>query len=117
MTHLYGIPNCDTVKKARAWLDAAGVDHLFHDLRKQVVPLDHLERWVDRLGWETVLNRRGTTWRQLDAAERDGVRDAASAMVLMRAHPTLIRRPVVEWPDGRLTIGFDVSTFTAAGSG
>lgn len=103
---LYGIPGCDTVKKARAWLTARGVAHDFHDFKKQGVPAGALARWTQALGWEALLNRRGTTWRGLDAATREGVHDAASACALMQALPSLIRRPVVEWSDA-VTAGFD----------
>lgn len=105
MTTLYGIPNCDTVKKARAWLAAERIDHGFHDFRKSGVPAQ-LDDWVARLGWETLLNRKGTTWRKLDPAQQAGVRDAASATALMRAQPSVIKRPVVEWAGGALTVGF-----------
>ncbi|MGQ9724319.1 MAG: ArsC family reductase [Tepidimonas sp.] len=106
MIHVYGIPNCATVKKARAWLDAHGVAHAFHDFKKQGVPADRLDAWLAALGWETLLNRRGTTWRQLDEATRAAVSDVASARALMLAKPSVIRRPVVDW-GGSVTAGFD----------
>ena len=82
---LYGIPNCDTVKKARAWLAERGVDVVFHDYKKQGVPEAELRSWVKVLGWEALLNRKGTTWRKLDAATQAGVVDADSAIALMLA--------------------------------
>ena len=103
---LYGIPNCDTVKKARAWLAGHGVDVAFHDFKKQGVPPDHLARWIAAAGWEKVLNRQGTTWRKLDAAAQAGVHDAASAAALLEQQPSAIKRPVVEWSDGGVTVGF-----------
>lgn len=103
---LHGIPNCHTVKKARAWLAAQGLTPVFHDFKKQGVPADALAHWVQALGWEKLLNRQGTTWRRLDAATQAAVHDAASAMALMQAQPSLIKRPVVAWPDGRVTVGF-----------
>lgn len=103
---VYGIPNCDTVKKARAWLAENGVDHQFHDFKKQGVPADRLTAWSAQVGWEKLLNRKGNTWRKLDAEEQEGVTDAASAQALMRAQPSVIKRPVVEWGD-RTTVGFD----------
>ena len=105
---LYGIPNCDTVKKARAWLAERGVDHAFHDFKKQGVPPEHLARWLAAAGWDKVLNRQGTTWRKLDAATQAGVTDAASAAALLQGHASAIRRPVVEWDAGApaITIGF-----------
>jgi len=107
---LYGIPNCDTVKKARAFLAGHGVEHAFHDYRKQGVPAA-LDGWVERLGWEALLNRRGTTWRQLDPALQAAVRDAASAKALMLASPSVIRRPVAVRGD-ELQVGFDADAWT-----
>ncbi len=104
---VYGIPNCDTVKKARAWLDDQGIAYTFHDYKKQGVPLLQLDGWMRQLGWEQLLNRKGTTWRKLDAERQAGVHDAASARELMVAQPSVIRRPVVEHPGGVL-VGFDV---------
>jgi Spx/MgsR family transcriptional regulator len=103
---VYGIPNCDTVKKARAWLQARQVAHEFHDFRKQGVPDERLARWIEELGWEKLINRQGTTWRKLDGPAQAAVRDASSARALMLAQPSVIKRPVVEW-DGRTSVGFD----------
>ncbi len=108
MIILYGIPNCDTVKKARDWLTANGQAYEFHDFKKQGVPAQNLARWVQAAGWEKVLNRKGTTWRKLDAAAQSGVTDAASAQALMAAQPGVIKRPVVEWGDA-ITVGFDAA--------
>lgn len=106
MTTLYGIPNCDTVKKARLWLTEHGVDYVFHDFKKQGVPLDHVQQWANQLGWEPLVNRKGPTWRKLDAALQATVVDAASAMAVMQVHSSVIKRPVIEWDDGALTVGF-----------
>ena len=105
---LYGIPNCDTVKKARAWLAEHAVDVRFHDFKKAGVPPEHLRRWIDAVGWERLLNRQGTTWRKLDASAQAGVQDAASAAALLAAHASAIRRPVLEWDAGEpaITVGF-----------
>ncbi|WP_309680888.1 ArsC family reductase [Polaromonas sp.] len=111
MITLYGIPNCDTVKKARAWLIEQGLDYQFHDFKKQGVPDPNLAHWQQAVGWETLLNRKGTTWRQLDAGQQAAVRDDASAQALMRAQVSVIRRPVVEWGDGRVTVGFDAAAW------
>ncbi|MEH3085681.1 MAG: Spx/MgsR family RNA polymerase-binding regulatory protein [Xylophilus ampelinus] len=110
---LYGIPNCDTVRKARRWLDAAGAPHAFHDFKKQGVPEDRLAAWAGALGWERLLNRQGTTWRTLDVAAQERAGDAAGALAAMAAHPSLIRRPVAEWPDGGITAGFDPDAWAA----
>ncbi|GLS13558.1 MULTISPECIES: ArsC family reductase [Hydrogenophaga] len=113
MITVYGIPNCDTVKKARTWLSAQGVAHQFHDFKKQGVPEADLTGWLDALGWETLVNRRGTTWRGLDEADRTAVTDATSAKRLLLAHPSIIKRPVVAWADGRVTAGFDSAAWTS----
>jgi len=107
MTTLYGIPNCDTVRKARDWLVRHGVAHEFHDFKKAGVPAERLARWVDVAGWERVLNRKGTMWRKLDEATRASVTDASSAQAVMLREASTIKRPVVEWDDGRITVGFD----------
>lgn len=104
---VYGIPNCDTVKRARAWLDARGSTYTFHDFKKSGVPEKGLDAWLQSAGWETLLNRKGTTWRQLDAAAQARVTDAKAARALMLQQPSVIKRPVVEWDDGRITVGFD----------
>ena len=104
---VYGIANCDTVKRARAWLDERGAAYAFHDFKKSGVPERRLDAWLHAAGWETLLNRKGTTWRQLDRAMQARVTDAASARALMLAQPSVIKRPVVEWDDGRITVGFD----------
>ena len=107
---LYGIPNCDTVKRARAWLQQHGRDVGFHDFKKSGVPAQRLDAWIDVLGWERLLNRQGTTWRKLDEALRAATVDAASARRLMLAQPSVIKRPVVEW--GRATtVGFDAEAW------
>lgn len=105
---LYGIPNCDTVKKARAWLAQHGQTCAFHDFKKQGVPPEALAHWVQAVGWEKLLNRKGTTWRQLDAAAQTAVVDAASAQLLMLASPSVIKRPVVDWGQA-VTVGFDAA--------
>ncbi len=106
---LYGISNCDTVKKARAWLDAQGQAYDFHDFKKAGVPLPGLDRWLAALGWEPLLNRKGSTWRKLDDAQRKAVHDAASARVLVLAQPSVVKRPVVQWADGEMSVGFDAA--------
>lgn len=103
---LYGIPNCDTVKKARAWLAEHGVDYSFHDFKKQGVPADRLDAWMAAAGWEKLLNRQGTTWRKLDPAVQAGASNAQGAKALMIEQPSVIKRPVVEWRQG-ITVGFD----------
>ncbi len=113
MITLYGIPNCDTVKKARAWLTAHDQPHVFHDFKKQGVPPEQLASWAQSPGWEKLLNRKGTTWRKLDAATQAAVTDAASAQALMLAHPSVIKRPVVDWGQEEVTVGFDAAAWAA----
>ncbi len=107
MITVYGISNCDTVKKARAWLTAQGLAHEFHDFKKLGVPAARLPAWERAVGWQKLLNRQGTTWRKLDPAVQAGATDAAGALALMLAHASVIKRPVVEWPHGQISVGFD----------
>jgi len=111
--HFYGIPNCDTVKKARKWLDAQGVDYTFHDYKKEGADALKVERWIGSEGLDTILNRRGTTWRKLPDADKARADDAARAAVLLVEHPSMIKRPVVEYPGG-LLVGFDEGKWKAA---
>ncbi len=104
MITVTGIKSCDTCRKALAWLDKQGVQHQFHDLRADGLDAGRLKSWIDTLGWETVLNRRSTTWRQLSDAEKSDV-DAAKAIKLISANPTLVKRPVFETGD-TVHIGF-----------
>lgn len=104
MTTLYGIPNCDTVKKARAWLDGHGVAHVFHDYKKAGIDETRLRGWVAHVGWEALLNRAGTTFRRLADGDKMAI-DVDKAVALMLAQPSMIKRPVVEY-DGGLLIGF-----------
>ncbi len=103
---VYGIPNCDSVKKARSWFSEHGLNHEFHDFKKQGVPAVHLQQWLKSCGWEIVLNRKGTTWRKLDPVTQAAVTDAASAYPLMLEQASVIKRPVIEWPSGAITVGF-----------
>ena len=92
---LYGIPNCDTVKKARKWLDTHGVDYRFHDFREDGLERGQVAAWLEELGWETLVNRRSTSWKALDEATRDSMDDAA-ALAAILASPTLIKRPLLD---------------------
>ncbi len=106
---VYGIPNCDTVKKARTWLDAHGVAYTFHDYKKAGIEPERVARWVAEAGLDKVLNRAGTTFRKLSDADKAGI-DAAKGVALMVAQPSLIKRPIVEYPGG-LLVGFSEATF------
>jgi len=114
MVTVYGIPNCDSVKKARDWLAARQVAYVFHDFKKQGVSVELLAHWTATAGWERVLNRQGQTWRKLDAAAQDGAVDAASACALMQLHTSLVKRPVIHWGGAALTVGWQPDAFEAA---
>lgn len=109
---LYGIRNCDTVKKARGWLDGHGIAYTFHDYKLLGVPEGLLEAWVAQAGWMVLLNRAGTTFRKLPEADREGL-DEARAIALMRAQPSMIKRPVVPLAN-RLLVGFTPASYEAA---
>jgi Spx/MgsR family transcriptional regulator len=109
---LYGIPNCDTVKKARTWLDGKGVAYAFHDYKKQGVDPARIAGWVEHAGWEKVLNRAGTTFKKLPDADKEGL-DAAKAVRVMAANPSAIKRPIVEHPGG-LLVSFKEAEWEAA---
>lgn len=109
---LYGIPNCDTVRKARAWLDTRGHAFAFHDFKKEAIDPSRLAAWADEAGWAPLLNTRGTTFRKLAEEERADI-DRAKALDLMAAHPSLIKRPVVEHAGG-LLVGFDPDRWARA---
>ena len=109
---LHGIRNCDTMKKARAWLDAAGIDHAFHDYKKAGVDGAELARWAGVVGWETLLNKAGTTFRKLPDADKAGI-DEAKALALMLEHPSMIKRPVLTRGDAVL-VGFKPELYEEA---
>lgn len=109
---LYGIPNCSTVKKARDWLDENGVVYDFHDYKKQGADAARLARWCEQAGWEKLVNRSGMTWRKL-SDEQKAIGGSEDAVALMVAHPSVIKRPVVEYPGG-LLIGFAPGEFGRA---
>jgi arsenate reductase (glutaredoxin) len=109
-TTIYGIPNCDTVRKARAFLAERAIEHRFHDYKKQGVPATELVQWVERLGWERLLNRQGSTWRKLAPDTQAAVHDASTARALMQAQPSVIRRPVLAHGD-ELLVGFDLAAW------
>jgi len=109
---IYGIKNCDTMKKARAWLDKAGVDYAFHDYKTAGIDKAHLDRWSKQVGWETLLNRAGTTFRKLPEADKEGL-TATKAMKLMMEQPSMIKRPVLETGKA-LLVGFKPDDYKAA---
>lgn len=109
---LYGIPNCDTVKKARTWLEANGIAYTFHDYKKAGADPAKLASWCQAAGWERVLNRAGTTFRKLPDADKADL-DAGKAVTLMAANPSCIKRPIVEYPGG-LLVGFTLDEWAAA---
>ena len=106
---IYGIKNCDTIKKTFAWLGAAGVDYDFHDYKKSGVPVNRMKDWAGLVGWETLVNTRGTTWRKIPESERDNLNEAG-ALKLLERYPSAIKRPVVE-AGAKLLVGFDEAEF------
>ena len=107
---LYGIPNCDTVKKARTWLAGQGIDFSFHDFKKQGLDRETAARWLEQLDWETLVNRKGTTWRKLPDERKAAVTDKASALELMLEHTSVIKRPVLEGA-GPMSVGFSPDAY------
>lgn len=110
MVRIYGIKNCDTMKKAFAWCEANHVGYEFHDYKKQGVPRDRLVGWCRALGWQTLVNTKGPTWRKL-APEQQAITTQSAAVALMLEFPSVIRRPVVENDRGQLLVGFDPTMF------
>jgi len=110
---IYGIKNCDTMKKARAWLGKRGVAYSFHDYKAAGIDRERLERWSKKVGWETLLNRAGTTFRKLPDTDKSSV-DAGKAVALMLAQPSMIKRPVLELDGGKLLVGFSPEQYGEA---
>ncbi len=107
---IYGIKNCDTMKKARAWLDQRGVDYAFHDYKTVGIERERLEKWASKVGWETLLNRAGTTFRKLPERDKNGLTEN-KAIALMLDQPSMIKRPVLELGGGKLLVGFKPETY------
>jgi len=112
-TTIYGIKNCDTMKKARAWLDKHGVDYAFHDYKSAGIDKERLEKWTKKAGWETVLNRAGLTFKKLPDKDKEGLTEK-KAIALMLKQPSMIKRPVLELPGGKLLVGFKPEDYAAA---
>lgn len=109
---LYGIPNCDTVKKARTWLADNGHDFSFHDFKKQGLERATVQQWLGQLDWEVLVNRKGMTWRNLTDAQKAAVTDKASALELMLSNPSVIKRPVLD-NGGQFSVGFSDAQYRA----
>jgi len=110
---LFGIKNCDTMKKARAWLDDLEVAYDFHDYKALGIDREHLERWSKAVGWEVLLNRAGTTFKKLPEGQKTDI-DERKAIKLMLEQPSMIKRPVLELPKGKLLVGFKPESYEAA---
>ena len=108
---LYGIKNCDTIKKARRWLEEQGIAYQFHDYRVDGLSDERLQGFINKLGWESLLNTRGTTWRKLPQAQRDATTDAPTAKVLMLEQPAIIKRPLLEAANGAMLLGFNIESY------
>lgn len=111
MTQLYGIKNCDTIKKARRWLEDNNIDYRFHDYRVDGLDADLLQKFIAELGWEALLNTRGTTWRKLDESLRASINTADSAAALMIEMPAIIKRPLLWTPGQPMLLGFSDSSY------
>lgn len=111
--HLYGIPNCDTVKKARAWLDARGIGYTFHDYKKEGADAGKLAEWIESAGVDQVVNRKGTTFRKLTESEQADAADSHKAVALLVQHTSVIKRPIAEYPGG-LLVGFKEAEWESA---
>lgn len=109
--HMYGIPNCDTIKKARKWLAEHKIDYTFHDYKKEGVDATLLQHWCAQVGWEVLLNKRGTTWRKLPDTDKSGL-DAGKAQALLIEHASMIKRPVLVC-DEHIEVGFSVAAYEA----
>ena len=110
---IYGVKNCDTMKKARAWLDKQGVDYAFHDYKASGIDRERLERWSKKVGWETLLNRAGTTFKKLPDKDKEGLTEK-KAIALMLAQPSMVKRPVLDLGGGRLVVGFKPEIYSEA---
>jgi len=110
---IYGIKNCDTMKKARAWLDKKGVAYDFHDYKSQGIDKAKLEGWAKKAGWETIINRAGLTFKKLPDKDKEGLTEK-KAIALMLAQPSMIKRPVLELTGGKLLVGFNPDTYKGA---
>ena len=110
---IYGIKNCDTMKKARAWLDKHSVDYAFHDYKSAGIERDRLERWANKVGWEILLNRAGTTFKKLPGEDKAGLSET-KAIALMLRQPSMIKRPVLDAGGGKLLVGFKPEQYMAA---
>ncbi len=111
MATLYGIKNCDTVKKARQWMEQQSIDYCFHDFRVDGIDQAQVTRWIDQLGWEALVNKRSTTWKQLDQATREALNDKTVTEVILE-NPTLIKRPLLDI-DGSYSVGFKAAEYQA----
>jgi Spx/MgsR family transcriptional regulator len=112
-TTIYGIKNCDTMKKARAWLNSHGVEYKFHDYKTAGIEREQIERWAKKVGWETLLNRAGTTFKKMPDKDKDGVTEK-KAVALMLAQPSMIKRPVLDLGGGKLLVGFKPEIYAAS---
>ncbi len=109
VTTLYGIKNCDTVKKARKWLDQQGADYQFHDFRETPITQRQVKAWIEQLGWDTVVNKRSTSWKQLSEEQRNSMNESSAIAAIME-NPTLVKRPLLD-RDGEFSVGFNASTY------
>jgi arsenate reductase (glutaredoxin) len=112
MIHLYGIPNCDTVKKALDWMKQHKVEFTFHDFKKEAITASKLKAWSKAVGKEILLNKKSATWRGLTPAEQEAASTEKGGIALMQQKTSVIKRPVTEWANGKISVGFDEKTFS-----
>ncbi len=111
MIQVFGIPNCNSVKKGLDWLKANEQEFSFHNFKKDGVEQAQIKKWAEAVGWEALVNKKGTTWRGLDTEKQQTVIDADSAFSLLETHTSIIKRPVIEWHNGKVTLGYDEQLF------
>jgi arsenate reductase len=111
MYTVYGIPNCDTVKKVRTWLDSHKIQYVFHNYKTDGITAARLKKWSEQVGWETILNKTGTTWRALDEPTKASINTEKKALQLLAENTSAIKRPVIEKGDKVIVVGFDVTAY------
>lgn len=111
MLHVFGIPNCDSVKKATHWLKNTGLEFTFHDVKKEGISIAQLQQWSQQIDWTLLLNKKSTTWQGLQGTDQATANEPIAAFALINMHPTLLKRPVIVWPNSSVTVGFSLPTF------
>ncbi len=111
MYTLYGIPNCNTIKKARSWFENHGLEYHFYNYKTNPISTQQLKRWSAKFGWERLLNKQGTTWRKLSAADQVAIVNEETAFAILKAYPSIVKRPIIEKDQIPITLGFDPTQY------